>query len=52
MVNPEKQRSVDDRDSEGMDLVDRTNRDGFDDSTSTVEASANSRGSNDGSGRP
>ncbi|KAL6980655.1 hypothetical protein U1Q18_022292 [Sarracenia purpurea var. burkii] len=50
MVNPEKQRSVDDRDSEGMDLVDRTNSDGFDDSTSTVEASANLGGSNDGGG--
>ncbi|KAL6996503.1 hypothetical protein U1Q18_006635, partial [Sarracenia purpurea var. burkii] len=33
-----------------MDLAGRTNRDGFDDSTSSAELSANSGGSNDGGG--
>ncbi|KAL6959396.1 hypothetical protein U1Q18_039546 [Sarracenia purpurea var. burkii] len=50
MVNSKKQRSVDDRDIKRMDLAGRTNRDGFDDSTSSVELSANSGGSNDGVG--
>ncbi|XP_057476250.1 uncharacterized protein LOC130764174 [Actinidia eriantha] len=40
MVNPEKQRPVDDNETERMDRVDRTNDDCFDDSESTVGASA------------
>ena len=40
MVNPEKQRSVDDNETERMDRVDLTNDDCFDDSESTVGASA------------
>ncbi|KAI8006584.1 hypothetical protein LOK49_LG07G00905 [Camellia lanceoleosa] len=54
MANSEKQRSVDDRETDGADWVDRANDDGFDDSSSGEASGSgtcgNSGGSRDGDG--